>query len=98
MTISSCKMCIRDSYKDEAGALWFRSTDFGDDKDRVLIKTNGEYTYFASDVAYHWNKFQRVDHVIDIWGADHHGYIQRVKSACTALGLSLIHISRIMTW
>lgn len=72
--------------KDEAGALWFRSTDFGDDKDRVLIKTNGEYTYFASDVAYHWNKFQRVDHVIDIWGADHHGYIQRVKSACTALG------------
>ena len=57
-------------YKDEAGALWFRSTDFGDDKDRVLIKTNGEYTYFASDVAYHWNKFQRVDHVIDIWGAD----------------------------
>lgn len=73
-------------YKDEAGALWFRSIDFGDDKDRVLIKTNGEYTYFASDVAYHWNKFQRVDHVIDIWGADHHGYIQRVKSACTALG------------
>ena len=73
-------------YKAEAGALWFRSTDFGDDKDRVLIKTNGEYTYFASDVAYHWNKFQRVDHVIDIWGADHHGYIQRVKSACTALG------------
>lgn len=73
-------------YKDEAGVLWFRSTDFGDDKDRVLIKTNGEYTYFASDVAYHWNKFQRVDHVIDIWGADHHGYIQRVKSACTALG------------
>lgn len=68
------------------GATWFRSTAFGDDKDRVLIKTNGEYTYFASDVAYHWNKFQRVDHVIDIWGADHHGYIQRVKSACTALG------------
>lgn len=73
-------------YKDEAGALWFRSTTFGDDKDRVLIKTNGEYTYFASDVAYHWNKFQRVDHVIDIWGADHHGYIQRVQSACEALG------------
>ena len=73
-------------YRDEAGALWFRSTAFGDDKDRVLIKTNGEYTYFASDVAYHWNKFQRVDHVIDIWGADHHGYIQRVQSACDALG------------
>ena len=73
-------------YKDEAGALWFRSTDFGDDKDRVLIKTNGEYTYFASDVAYHWNKFCRVDHVIDIWGADHHGYIKRVQSVCEALG------------
>ena len=73
-------------YKDEAGALWFRSTTFGDDKDRVLIKTNGEYTYFASDVAYHWNKFQRVDHVIDIWGADHHGYIKRVQSVCEALG------------
>ena len=73
-------------YRDEEGALWFRSTELGDDKDRVLIKTNGEYTYFASDVAYHWNKFQRVDHVIDIWGADHHGYIQRVQSACEALG------------
>lgn len=73
-------------YTDEAGALWFRSTDFGDDKDRVLVKTNGEYTYFASDVAYHWDKFQRVDHVIDIWGADHHGYIKRVDSACEALG------------
>lgn len=73
-------------YRDEDGALWFRSTALGDDKDRVLIKTNGEYTYFASDVAYHWNKFQRVDRVIDIWGADHHGYIQRVDSACAALG------------
>ena len=73
-------------YRDEDGALWFRSTALGDDKDRVLIKTNGEYTYFASDVAYYWNKFQRVDRVIDIWGADHHGYIQRVDSACAALG------------
>ena len=67
-------------------ALWFRSTDLGDDKDRVLVKANGEYTYFASDVAYHWNKFQRVDHVIDIWGADHHGYIERVRCVCDALG------------
>ncbi|MGI6755797.1 MAG: arginine--tRNA ligase [Atopobiaceae bacterium] len=73
-------------YKTDDGALWFRSTDFGDDKDRVLVKTNGEYTYFASDIAYHYNKFQRVDHVIDIWGADHHGYIKRVDSACAALG------------
>ncbi len=73
-------------YRSDDGALWFRSTDFGDDKDRVLVKTNGEYTYFASDIAYHYNKFQRVDHVIDIWGADHHGYIKRVDSACEALG------------
>ena len=73
-------------YRDEDGALWFRSTALGDDKDRVLIKTNGEYTYFASDIAYHYNKFQRVEHVIDIWGADHHGYIKRVDSACAALG------------
>jgi arginyl-tRNA synthetase len=73
-------------YKSEDGALWFRSTTFGDDKDRVLVKSNGEYTYFASDVAYHWNKFQRVEHVIDIWGADHHGYIKRVDAACEALG------------
>ena len=63
-----------------------KSTAFGDDKDRVLVKSNGEYTYFASDVAYHWDKFQRVEHVIDIWGADHHGYIKRVDAACEALG------------
>ena len=74
------------TYTTDDGALWFRSTSFGDDKDRVLVKSNGEYTYFASDVAYHWNKFQRVEHVIDIWGADHHGYIKRVDSACEALG------------
>ncbi len=73
-------------YTTDDGALWFRSTSFGDDKDRVLVKSNGEYTYFASDVAYHWNKFQRVEHVIDLWGADHHGYIKRVDAACEALG------------
>ena len=73
-------------FRDEAGALWFRSTEFGDDKDRVLIKTNGEYTYFASDVAYHWDKFQRVDHVIDLWGADHHGYIKRCEAMLAAWG------------
>lgn len=67
-------------------ALWFRSTDFGDDKDRVLVKADGSYTYFASDVAYHWNKYERVDHVIDVWGADHHGYIARVRAATDALG------------
>ena len=73
-------------YRGDDGALWFRSTTFGDDKDRVLVKSNGEYTYFASDVAYHLDKLQRVEHVIDIWGADHHGYIKRVDAACEALG------------
>lgn len=69
------------------GALWFRSTTFGDEKDRVVCRANGEYTYFASDIAYHLNKFERgYDQVIDVWGADHHGYIARVKGALKALG------------
>lgn len=74
-------------YKTDDGALWFKSTEFGDDKDRVLIKSNGEYTYFASDVAYHWDKFDRgAQQSIDLWGADHHGYIARVTNVCDALG------------
>ena len=69
------------------GATWFRSTDFADDKDRVLIKADGEYTYFAADIAYHKNKFDRgFDRVINIWGADHHGYVARMKAASSALG------------
>lgn len=69
------------------GAWWFRSTDFGDEKDRVVIRENGQLTYFASDIAYHANKFERgFDRVIDIWGADHHGYVPRVKAALSALG------------
>lgn len=72
---------------DNQGALWFRSTDFGDDKDRVLRRANGQSTYFASDVAYHWNKFDRgFDKLIDVFGADHHGYVTRVKAAATVLG------------
>ncbi|MFO7581265.1 arginine--tRNA ligase [Guyparkeria sp.] len=71
------------------GALWFRATDFGDDKDRVVRRENGQTTYFASDIAYHLDKFDRgFDRVIDIWGADHHGYVPRVKAALTALGQS----------
>lgn len=71
---------------EEDGALWFRSTTFGDDKDRVVKRDNGETTYFASDIAYHLNKFERgFDKVINIWGADHHGYIPRVKAALQAL-------------
>ncbi len=72
---------------EEDGALWFRSTAFGDEKDRVLLRANGEPTYFASDVAYHWDKYDRgFDIVMDLFGADHHGYIQRLKAAVTALG------------
>ena len=69
------------------GALWFSSTKFGDDKDRVLKKSNGDLTYFASDIAYHKNKLDRgFELLIDIWGADHHGYIPRMKAAIEALG------------
>lgn len=69
------------------GALWFKSTDFGDEKDRVLVRANGQSTYFASDIAYHMNKLERgYDQVIDIWGADHHGYVPRVKAAMEAVG------------
>lgn len=71
------------------GAKWFRSTDYGDEKDRVVQRENGQYTYFASDIAYHVNKFGRgFDRVINVWGADHHGYIARVKGALQALGLA----------
>ncbi len=73
---------------EQDGALWFRSTAFGDEKDRVVRRENGQYTYFAADIAYHLNKFERgFDRVIDVWGADHHGYIARVKGALKALGL-----------
>lgn len=70
------------------GAKWFRSTDFGDEKDRVVQRENAQFTYFASDIAYHLNKFERgFERVIDVWGADHHGYIPRVKGALQALAL-----------
>jgi arginyl-tRNA synthetase len=69
------------------GATWLRSTDFGDDKDRVLRRTNGEVTYFGADIAYHEDKRERgYDHVIDVLGADHHGYVARVRAAWEALG------------
>jgi len=69
------------------GALWFRSTDYGDEKDRVLVRENGQKTYFAHDIAYHADKLERgFARVIDIWGADHHGYVPRVKAALAALG------------
>ena len=69
------------------GALWLRSTDFGDDKDRVLVRSNGEHTYFAPDIAYHQDKRERgYQRQIDVWGADHHGYVARMKAAYAALG------------
>lgn len=73
---------------EQDGAKWFRSTAFGDEKDRVVQRENGLFTYFASDIAYHANKYERgFDRIVDIWGADHHGYIARVKGALSALGL-----------
>jgi arginyl-tRNA synthetase len=87
------------------GALWLRSTDYGDDKDRVLVRSNGEHTYFASDIAYHQDKRERgFDRQIDVWGADHHGYVARMKAAYEALGgdpehlelliMQLVHLMR----
>lgn len=71
---------------DDAGATWLRTTDFGDDKDRVLIKSDGDMTYLTPDIAYHVNKFSRAQKLFNVWGADHHGYVSRVKAAMRLLG------------
>ena len=77
-----------DDVYEKGGAWWFRSTAYGDEKDRVVIRDNGQPTYFASDIAYHHDKIERgFDLTIDVWGSDHHGYIPRVKAALQALGL-----------
>jgi len=79
----------------EDGALWFKSREFGDSKDRVLKKAGGEYTYFASDIAYHYEKYHKgFNLLVNIWGADHHGYLPRLKAAMSALGLNpeLLHV------
>ena len=80
----------RDFAFESDGALWFKTTDFEDDKDRVLIRNSGAPTYFASDIAYHRDKFvtRGFDRVIDVWGADHHGYIPRMKAGVEAIGKS----------
>ena len=71
------------------GALWFKTTNYGDEKDRVVVRDNGNHTYFASDIAYHLDKLERgYDKIINVWGADHHGYIPRVKASIEALGHS----------
>ena len=70
------------------GARWLRTTEFGDDKDRVLVKSDGSFTYFLPDIAYHWQKSERgFENAIDVWGADHHGYVPRMRAAMQALGL-----------
>ncbi|MBN2374338.1 arginine--tRNA ligase [bacterium] len=79
---------------EEGGAEWFRSTLFGDDKDRVVLKNDGDYTYFAPDIAYHRKKIQKgFDEIIDIWGADHHGYIPRIRAVIRALGYPDDHLA-----
>lgn len=71
------------------GALWFKSEQFGDDKDRVIKRSTGEYTYFASDIAYHKNKYDRgFEFLVNVWGADHHGYVNRLKNGVKALGIN----------
>jgi arginyl-tRNA synthetase len=80
------------------GALWFRSTDLGDDKDRVVKKSTGEYTYLAPDIAYHLSKYERgYNMLVNFWGPDHHGYIPRLKAACQVLGYppEAIHIGTV---
>jgi arginyl-tRNA synthetase len=73
---------------DREGALWFSSSEVGEDKDNVVIRSDGHPTYYASDIAYHWDKFMRrkFDMVIDVWGADHHGHVSRLKTATKAVG------------
>jgi arginyl-tRNA synthetase len=79
------------------GALWLRTTDYGDDKDRVLVRSSGEHTYFASDVAYHQDKRERgFERQIDVWGADHHGYVARMKAAYEALGGDPEHLEMLI--
>ncbi|MBX6378456.1 MAG: arginine--tRNA ligase, partial [Clostridia bacterium] len=80
------------------GAVWFRATAFGDDQDRVLVRQNGEATYFLPDVAYHLDKFRRdYDLCIDIWGQDHHGYVARMKAALSALGIDPARLEVLLT-
>jgi len=84
------------TYRSE-GALWLRTTDYGDDKDRVLVRSSGEHTYFASDIAYHQDKRERgFERQIDVWGADHHGYVARMKAAYEALGGDPEHLEMLI--
>ncbi len=88
--VADCIQRFRDTGKvyEHEGALWFKASQYGDEKDRVVVRGNGRTTYFASDIAYHQEKFERgFDRVIDVWGADHHGYIPRMKASVAASGI-----------
>jgi len=95
MANNDIKKCIDDlrhkgHLYEKDGALWFKATDFGDEKDRVVVRENGQTTYFASDIGYHFNKYQRAyDQIIDVFGADHHGYAPRIRAFLQAAGLNL---------
>ncbi len=95
ITGNDIKKCIEDlrhrgHLYEQDGALWFRATDFGDEKDRVVVRENGQTTYFASDIGYHFNKYQRAyDQIIDVFGADHHGYAPRIRAFLQAAELDL---------
>lgn len=83
---------------EQDGARWFRTADFGDEKDRVVVRNNGQTTYFASDIAYHQDKFDRgFDRIIDVWGADHHGYIPRIRASIAASGKDPSRFTVILT-
>jgi arginyl-tRNA synthetase len=83
---------------EQNGALWFRSSEYGDEKDRVVVRQNGQTTYFASDIAYHLEKYERgYDRVIDVWGADHHGYVPRLTAAISAMGRQSSQFTVILT-
>jgi arginyl-tRNA synthetase len=87
VVVELAKLAEKGLSYEQDGALWLRTTDYGDDKDRVLIKSDGSPTYFASDVAYHMEKFDRgFERLIDVWGADHHGYVPRMKAVVAGLG------------
>jgi len=85
------EMLIKNEYiYEKDNALWFKSQQLGDDKDRVIKRSTGEYTYFASDIAYHKNKFDRgFELIVNVWGADHHGYVNRLKNGVKALGINV---------
>ncbi|MBA2879848.1 arginyl-tRNA synthetase [Desulfosalsimonas propionicica] len=88
----------KDLIYEHEGALWFCATSFGDEKDRVVVRQNGQTTYFASDIAYHLEKYERgYDRVIDVWGADHHGYVPRLTAAIAAMGRQSSQFTVILT-